>query len=82
MSREKSIACLGYNIAASSSSNNNNQEKATKIHVLTHDTASSSVMPQCKEGSLHYRIHSPTSMRRSGKTTFQCKFILLSQRHV
>jgi hypothetical protein len=69
MSKKKSIACCGYNIAASSSSNDN-QEEATKAHVLTHDAASSSVMPQRKGGSLHYGIHSPASMRRSGRMTF------------
>jgi len=91
MLREKSIARHEDRITASfSSSDNDNHESlgADQAEVLEaqasthHNTASSSAMLQRKGMSFHSVIHLPTSTWRSGRTTFQCNFFLLSQQHV
>jgi hypothetical protein len=91
MFRKKSIARHKDMITANfSNSDNDNHESlgADQAEVpeaqasTHHDTASSSAMLQRKGRSFHSVIHLPTSTRRSGRTTFQCKFFLLSQQHV
>jgi hypothetical protein len=91
MLREKSTARHEDRITASfSSSGNDNHEslgadqaEVPEAHASTHhNTASSSAMLQRKGRSFHSMIHLPTSTWRSGRTTFQCNFFLLSQQHV
>jgi hypothetical protein len=83
MSRRKSIACRENKIAASSSSSDADDHESLgadqeQAHAFTYDVGSSSAMPQRRGGSLHNRIHLLASTRPSGRTTFQCKFVLLS----
>jgi len=85
MHRGKSIAHREHRITASSSSSDDNnnvslgadQKEAPEAHASTHNVVSSTAMPQRKAGSFHNRMYSPKSTRRSGRMTFQCKFVLL-----
>jgi hypothetical protein len=70
-----------HNITASSSGSDNDNHKSLgtdqeETYALTHDAALSSVMLQCRGGTLHNGIHSSTSIRHIGRMTFQCKFVL------
>jgi hypothetical protein len=91
MSKAKSIACRKDMIAVGSSSSDANdhkslgagQEQTIEAHASTHDAGLSSVMPQRQGGPFTVgSIFLHESTRPSGRTTFQCKFVLLSQRHV
>ena len=85
MPRGKSIARYKDKITSNSSScdaNNHKLLSANQKQASTHNTRSLSAMLQHQEGSLHSGIHLSTSTRPSKKMTFQCKFDLLSQRHV
>jgi hypothetical protein len=87
MPREKSIVHHENKITASFSNNDNDnheslgvdQKETLEVQASTHDFALLSAMPQCRGGSLHSGIHSPTSTRPNKRTTFQCKFVLFSQ---
>jgi hypothetical protein len=90
MPREKSIIHHVNKITASSSNNDNDnheslgvdKKETLEVQASTHDFASLSAMPQCKGGSLHSGIPSPACTRSNRRTTFQCKFVLVSQRRV
>jgi hypothetical protein len=90
MPRRKSIARREERITTCSSSSDvddhellgADQKHAHEAQASTHDAGLSSSMSQSQGGSLHSRIYLPASTRPSGRTTFQCKFVLLSQRHL
>jgi hypothetical protein len=84
----KSIARRTNMITTSSSSSNShdheslgaNEEQTYETQTSTHDEGSSSaILPR---GSIHSGIHLPKITRLSARTTFQCKFVFSSQRHV
>ena len=85
MPRGKCIAHREDKITSNSSSadvDNHELLSADQEQASTHNTGSLSAMLQHQEGSLHSGIHLPISTRPSKRITFQCKFDLLSQRHV
>jgi hypothetical protein len=90
MFRGKSIARHEDMIATSSSSSGANdheslganQEQSPKARAFTYNMGSLSAMLQRRGGSLHNMIHLLASTRPNGMTTFQYKFVLLSQCHV
>jgi phage gpG-like protein len=85
MPRGKSIACREDKITSNSSSSDADNHEllgANQEQASTHNTGSLSAMLQHQEGSLHSGIHLPASTRPNKRMTFQCKFDLLSQRHV
>jgi len=58
------------------------QEQAPETQATTLYTGSMSMMHPYREGSLDNKTHLPGSTRLGGRTTFQCKFVFSSQRHV
>ena len=80
MHRRKSSVRREHMITASSSSSDDHNNVSwgadqEDTPMSTHDAAFSSVVPQCRGGVPSCGIHSPASMRRIGRTTFQCKFV-------
>jgi len=90
MPRRKSIARREERITTCSSNSDVDdhellgvdQKHAPMAQASTHDAGLSSSMSQSQGWSLHSGIYLPASTRPSGRTTFQCKFVLLSQRHL
>jgi hypothetical protein len=90
MPREKSIAHRTDRITASFSSNASDdheslgadQEQAPETQAATLDAGSSNAMLPRRERSFHNKIHLPISIRLSGRTTFQCKFVFPLHQHV
>jgi len=82
MYREKSTARREHLIVASSSSSDDDNNVSLgadqeETPALTHNTASSSVVLQCKGSVPSQRDPFTASTRRIGRTTFQCKSVLL-----